>query len=102
MQLQVFFGYRCRPPAFFCQPDSMLSSNSSFPSNHLAKQLIQSSVHSLLRFGVIRVRHHNIYVDVPVASMPEAGHRKTETLLELVCKPDQIHNSSSRNSSILT
>jgi hypothetical protein len=88
MELEVPFRNRRRPPAFFCQPDPMLSGNRSSPTDDLAKELIQSGVHSLPRLSIIRIRHHDIYVDVPVAGMPETGDWKTETLLELIGKAD--------------
>jgi len=98
MQLQVLLVTAARQPKrFFASPDSMLSV-SLLPSDDFAKQLIHSGVHSLLRFGVIRISPPIIFtVDVPSAACPEAGHLENRNLLGFGQQTGPNHDSSSLN-----
>src|ERR1700757_405413 len=101
MKHEVFWRNRLWPPTFFCQPDPMLTSNSSTPSNDLFEQRVQSLIHPLMVFGLLRIGHHHVDMNVTVAGMAKTGDREPGSLLQVCRKFYQINETAARHGHIL-
>src|SRR5271165_1217763 len=77
VQVDRFPRNRLGPPALLGQADPVLTGDRPSGSDHILEKIVQSSFHLLANFGIVRFRHHDIYVDVPVAGMPETGYWKS-------------------------
>src|SRR5215831_16294602 len=69
---------RFRPPAFFCQTDSVFACNHAAPCQHSFKQIVERALHTVTYSSVAIVPVcHDVDVNVAVTSVTKAGNRES-------------------------
>src|SRR6266536_1646859 len=87
MQLTRYLAGRVRPPAFFCEADSVLARDHAAPCKHLLEKVIERAIDFFSdgSVAVVTVRH-DIDMNVAVTGVAEAGDRKSVFSLQRLCE----------------
>src|SRR5437879_2329685 len=94
---------RClRPPAFFCQTDSVFACDHTPPRQHLSKKIVERALDlfSDSRVAIVSIRH-DVDVNVAVPGMTEAGDRESMLCLQLVGEFHEIDEMTARHDHVL-
>ena len=87
MQLTRYLAGRVRPPAFFCEADSVLARDHAAPCKHLLEKVIERAIDFFAHgdIAVVTVRH-DIDMDIAVTGVAEAGDWKSVFGLQFLCE----------------
>ena len=91
-----------RPPALFCQTNSMLAGNHTSPREHLCEKFIEGGINFFThaRVAVVTIRH-DINVNVAITCMAKTCNGKSMLRLKLLDELDKIDNVTARHDHIL-
>ena len=93
---------RFRPPAFFCQTDSVFACDHAAPGQHLGKKIVERVVdlftHS--RVPIVAICH-DVDVNVAVPGVTEAGDRESMLCLQFIGEFHQVDEMTARYNHVL-
>jgi len=99
MEPAHFFAGGERPPFLLCDADAVLAGDNAAQSKNTGEEFIQRGFAAALRVRISTV-HHNVYVDIPITRVTEAGNGQLVLALQTRGEVEQILQTSARHDDV--